>query len=320
LTNLSSADMRERASVRSLRKNPADDDPIEEALRIRKRLVATNILTQATEEGAASAAEASARRLDAEAHVEELKEAREERKRGSAGASFQEFILQEVRQLSNKVDANVESASRGQLESLRSDLVALQHQLSSFNPESKTGVAVLNETKELLDAAFALVGTVTPPPAPTGDGAAIEDIQFQAWRLRTELQAEERRADREAEREERRARLAMERQFKDEELTLKRESAQRADRFMSETAPKIIDLGQRILNVFVSQAQAAGTTAATTQAAALPSLSNLPEGASAMSCQVCGSRILYRDTWADVLCSGCGAEYHLTVDPTGEEA
>lgn len=189
------------------------------------------------------------------------------------------------------------SATHDQLQMLSAELQQVQAQREA----TPTGVAAARQAIEEARGLVELLQPTTALPPPT----THSDPALAAWQLRAQLDQRRWEAEREDRHSERLAELEMQRQTKQDELAILRERNGRLDRFMVETAPKLVELGQNLLVQLLSRS---GNTPPVAAAASVAP----PAGAEAARCQSCGATLFYKPAWREVICQRCGAEYQLT--------
>ena len=304
MTSLSAADLRRRSMVPEVTRVLGPPDLLDQAVQIKKAIVANAMLDQASEEQAATAARARAERMKADNEVAELEKQRKE----PAGGGFSEYILEEMRRLNASIDAVKDEKSQAYLQSLAQQMNALHDEISHLRAtEPDGGGNALSQALAIVGDAKALVDAVTPPSPPPSVGR--EDPALQAYRLRLEADREDKRRRSEEEREERREARLQEQAGKNRELDLLEQRQQRMDRFIADTAPRLLELGNQLLSAWTKQPPGNSATAQTDTRQL-----ELPEGVQVAECAQCHTRILYRETWPGFICQGCGTEWEVHAE------
>jgi hypothetical protein len=205
--------------------------------------------------------------------------------------------------------------SEQQMGALQERLTMLATELERTRTERPEPVSATATAKQSIQDARELLELLAPPQAPPPPPVKGGDAQLQAWMLRAQLDQKRWEADREDRHTETMARLELERDTKRAELEIQAAHDLRMSRFFDETAPKLIDVGQRLLDSFVNNnaatAAPVGSVAATPQAAAQV---KVPAGYESGNCVQCQHAIFYKVEWGEVVCQTCGAVYTLTVD------
>ena len=298
------ANLRQQAAVRQATRPVEPPSPLSTALALKEQIIANSLLDQTQNDLAAAAATSVANRYDAEARVEEAKAKRQ----AAAGeGSFAEYALSEIRALKEMVEGSRESQTQDYLVSLRQEVGSLRSELSNLRTDRPSPTDSIKESLGMLDEIQSVIDRVRPPlPAPSGP--ADHDPTYMAYKLRVETAAEQHRMEFEDRREARREALVQDRQLKEAELDLLRGRQERTDRFIDQTAPKIVELLSGVLQAWTGKTVPAPAPLAQAQQL------ELPAGVQRTECSNCHAPILYREEWPGFICNSCGAEYSIHPD------
>jgi hypothetical protein len=277
-------------------------------------------------------------RLKAQIESQQLREAVDRR---GAPDEWREFMLHQIEALQGKADEASRATADAQQSLLQERLGMLQSELSRV--QTQPPVDQLAMVSQTIDQAQAIMSKMTAK----SDGAVAHpapvDSALERLRLTAELQREERRLEFEERRADRLAELELRREKQTEELRIQQRRADLEERFFSETAPKLLDMGQRLVATWASRVESPLSSAPATPAAVAPAAvgatldayprvggappatnappPSLPPGVKAMPCQQCGAMIYYREEFGGVICFRCGVEYlneHSTAHAGGE--
>jgi len=317
---LSSADFREqfqrRAAAGTLKRNgtSAVADPLEEALKIKKQLLGDKIIAHSVADAEAEALKTQNELLKAQIEQEQLKEVREQQRTGRAGTNDEwvQYILKQLEGTQAQLSETQRALSAQQLDMLNERIALLQQELGRQTAErNQPPQSTMSLVKTSVEEAKALIEMFSPPsrepvaPAPQGDDGAV-----MAWVRRAELEHQRYMAEREDRHAERIRELELAHETQVRDIAAKEQHYQRVDRFLSETAPKVVDiLGRFVEHMTRGGAGAPAAAYAATEPAPAVRAASAPNGALTMSCVQCGTMIMYREGWPGVICNGCGAEY-----------
>lgn len=298
---LSSADFRSQAQARTLVRNGNGShaiDPVDDALAVNRKLVAQRMLEQSVAQRDTEAIKAENERLKALAEQEEL---RRQQNPAANSDPWRDFMMNQLQVTQQALNDTQNRLSEQQSTLLQERVAMLQGELEHMRGERPEAVDPLTTARASIESARAIMDLVTPatpPPSPTG-----EDGTLQAWILRARLDHEERMAEREERREDRRTDFDLKLQVEKERLALERERNQRMDRFLTDTAPRLLSVGENILARLMGTPGAAAPPVAAAQF--------VPDGFEAAQCQTCGADIHYQPNWPGVGCPKCGSYYSL---------
>lgn len=322
---LSSEDFRARAQAATLKRNgtaalPAVD-PLQQALAVKRQILGEKIIEQSVNEVDAAALKAQNEALKLQIERRQLEEAARAGDAHESAPAWQDFLFKQLEGTQGQLAEAQRALATQQAEMLRERLDLLRGELDRLHaergrePQSVTALVrgAISEAQELLD-------TIRPPaPAvpvpPSAQGGQGEQVALQAWMRRVELQHEQWVLQREDRHRERMRELELQHKMQERELSAKEEHFQRMDRFMSETAPKVVDILSRVVQHF---AAGGGAPAPAVAADADPPVGRpapptpapvIQPGARSMPCAECGATVIYRPEWPGVFCQACGAEY-----------
>lgn len=324
---LSSQDLRQRAQVLTLKRNgstfAAPVDPIEDAMRIRRQMAAAKLLDLSLSDTSAEAIEAENRRLKAEIEQAKLK-AEVQAPSATANGEWQQYIMANLEKVQDELANTQKALTEQQMGALNERIGILAGELQRVQSERQETANPIQSAKQMISEAQELVALITPavpeaPPAPPPGG---NSIAVTAYLKRLELDQERWRAAREDEISIKRAQLELDREMRSKELEVKVARDQRMDRFFSETAPKLISVGEQLLSRLL---QAGGEAALPVVAApavapqVMPALEVPPDYLSG-ACPKCGNVMFYREHWPEVICQRCGALFGNEPDHPAEES
>ena len=316
---LSASDLANRARVATLKRNGtgAPDDPLERALADDRRLQANALTRRSLRELEADERRAEAQGKQAEldlirAEIErfKLEQERQQMQRPVAADDdgVKELLFAELQKTRERLDGLEANITQSRFNELQERLNELSAELTLARNSDSGG---LDGIIAQLEQAQKLVALTTPQvPAPTGENAALTYA-----RLRLEASQEDRRQEMELRREDNAARLAQDRELRDRELSIQESHYVRIDRFMGDTAPKLLALGQTLLQKLGGGAPAQAAAAAVSPET--PEVKLAP-GVNLMNCAVCGAHMFYRDSQESVICNNCAAEHWLAPPPADE--
>ena len=312
---LSSADLRARAAVPTLRRNggPAVPDPMAEASRVTKEMVANRMMLNAVSSESAEAAKADAEAARAKtealaAKIELQKLQESSRSEGQASDQWQQFILEELKETRQGLEEARQAVAQMQVNALMERLSLLEGELGRIRerpPETPPDTTAM--VTQAIAQARALVEIATPQgPAtlPPADSSMVD-----AWRYRAELDHERWKVQHESDHEARMEKIKQDGETARAEIAARDRQAAQTNRFMTDTAPEIVKvLKQAVAGLFPNGVP---------EGAARPQIAT-PPGMVAMACHECGTALYYRENWPGVACSQCGAEYTITPDQAQE--
>jgi len=313
---LSSADLRQRAQVTTLRRNGNNGsspiDPIREVLETRKQMTAAALLDQSVTQANTASLQAENDRLKVEIEGQKLLD---ERNGKSGDGEWREYMFSQLQKTQDQLQETQKALSEQQTKALADRLEMLTGELARLQSERQESPSMVARLREAIDESKALLEVITPVSTPPP--SMVADPTLSAWELRARYDQERWTKEREDKLNERLATLQSEATIREAQLQIEREHGERMDRFMSETMPKVVEIGSQILARLLPAGGAAQVAAPAVAASAvpLPSAEGLPAGVEAMTCQACGSRILYRPGYPVVMCANCGAEYTRQPEP-----
>jgi len=276
---------------------------------LQRKMTAQKLIERSLSETSAEAIKAENERMKAEIEQTKLKA---EQQTAPQADHWQSYILTQMEKLQGALTDTQKQLTEQQTGALQERLSMLATELERTRPERREAVNPLLSAKQSIEEAKALMELLAPsqtPPPAAGSG----DQHLHAWTLRAQFDQRRWEAEREDKHSEAMARLEMERDLKHSELAMKAEHYQRLDRFFNDTAPKLIEVGQRLLDNFVTPRQAGANTAAAA------SQVQPPEGYESGACVQCENTILYKPEWGEVVCQRCGAIYKLSQEGSGPE-
>lgn len=315
-TGLNSADLRARATVPTLRRNgsPANADPLAEASRVTKEMVANRMMIHAVNaenaesvKAEAEAARAETEKLAAQIELHRLQETA--RGDGQGPDQWQTFILEELKQTRQGLEEARGQVAQMQVSALMERLTMLEGELGRIRerpqeaPRDTTALvtAAIQEARGLME----IVTPQGPATLPPADGAMVE-----AWKYRAQLDHERWQVQHQADHEARMEKIKQDGETARADIKARQDQAAITNRFFSETAPQLIPILKQVATGLLPH----GAQAAASPQAAAP-------GVIVGTCQNCGQPIYYRETWTGVICASCGEEHTITPDqPTQQVA
>lgn len=301
---LSSADLRARSGVGLARRNPAagGEDAIQEALRVDKELTANRIMRRSVSELEVDDLKAQTDKGRLQVELQNITA----QLKGEDRDVFLGQVVSEIQDIKRQISEQRESMTTKELTDMKEAMGALVKEIEGLRGGQASTVqsiiGAIQEATELLD--------IIRPPSTALVPSGSEDRTLEAYRLRTSF--DEKKLDLEArklqwEREDRleiaRAEIDSKEAIAREDLRLKEIHYQQQDRFLTETVPKLIPLGEKAIS-------ALGSKVGEAQVAPMV---QLPDGVMSATCQQCGVAIYYREGTTHVVCQNpnCLAEYNL---------
>jgi len=279
---------------------------MDEALAFDRKLAAQSLMRRSVGEINTAAIEADNARLKAE--IEQTKLRAEAQGGGNeSGGKWQEYLLGQMEKVQGQLADTQRALTDQQMAAFGERMEILQGELQRVHEQRGEAPNPTALVKQSILDARELMELVNPSPSAIPPPAETESPQLRAWSLKAKLDQERWQAEREDRRAIEMAKIDMERQVKEAELNLKAENERRKDKFFTDTAPKILEVGERFLNQFMSQSPAAAPSIA--QAASVRPQIAVPPGAIAEQCEQCGQTIIYRPEWGSAICQFCGATY-----------
>ena len=302
---LNSADLRAKSSVQLARRNPATaagEDAIQEALRVDKELTANRIMRRSVSELEVDDLKAKTEKVRTQVELQNLTA----QLKGDDRDAFMNQVVTEIQDIKRQISEQRESMTTKELVDMKEAMGALVKEIEGLKgAQGSTMQSIkgqIQEATELLD--------IIRPPSTALVPSGSEDRVLEAYRLRTsfdekklDLEAQKLRWEREDRLDIARAEIDSKERIAQKELELKQEHFQQQDRFLTETVPKLIPLGEKAIS-------ALGNKAGGAQAAPMV---QLPDGVLTATCQQCGVAIYYREGTTHVICQNpnCLAEYNL---------
>lgn len=315
---LSAQDLRQRAQVQTLRRNgnnghQPEEDPLDKALEMQRKIAAQQIIQRSVSDTGVAATQAEIERLRAEAEKAKLLAESKSPQQNDMAA----FFLSQIEKLQSQLNDTQKALSEQQAAFLQDRLAQLTAQLQALQEGRPEPVNPIVMAKQSIQDAKELVDLFTPPPAPAAEtpvADTAEAVKLQAWTTAKQLEHKRWEIERADKREEVNLKLTLEREVRQAELNLKAQHDERMDRFFTETAPKFLEVGQRLLDqLMAGRSQLPATPVAAP--AALPQVAP-PEGTETARCEACGSTAFFFDLQRGALiCQQCGASYQLNEVP-----
>ena len=312
----------------TLRRNgvPAADDPVDEAVRNSKKVLAVKMMQQSVSQMESDALESENNRLRAEIERKKLEEEARGPARSEEADSWREYLMGELKELRTALAESERARTEQDRAAMMERLSMLSHELERIQAEKPEPPNLVAQMRQAVDEAESLLSIIRPKsdeaPAP-----ARPDPQVEAWKHKETLahqrylaDLEQRRLEREEEKEARTLERTDKLQIERERLSIERTHYERLDRFISDTAPKLIDVGLQFVQTFMAGrlqvTPPAGVPQVSPQAAP-----GLPPGAESQPCTQCGFPLVYASTATLVRCNNCGAEFNMTGEepPPGPE-
>lgn len=296
------ADIRQELSIGTLRKNPAlgAEDKIQEAMAFRREMAAMKIMDQSVSEMDTGAIQAENNRLKAEIEQKELKRQTEGDKQKDS--EWQGYLIQRMETLEKALAEQQQAMTEAQMNALREQLNMLAGELQRVQAQPNqpaSPVAVLKQQIEEYKSLMEIVQPASAPPTRT-------DPSLAAWKLRAEFDQERWKQEREDRHTERIEEMRLQQSLTERELALKEEHYNRMDRFMTDTAPKVLDTLRSVVQQFTAKNGGEVAPPPTVAAQVVPVL---PADTQSLICSKCGTTVYYREGWPGVICNGCGTMY-----------
>jgi len=300
----------------TLRRRPPElrpPDPIDEALDVDRKLVAQKMMRTSVASMEAEQLAAENTRLKAQIENQQLKEAVERPAQGDAWSKLVMEELRESRAALDQTKQELQSERTGQIiermNMLSAELERLRTQPQEPPPRAIVQLkAAFEEARETL--ALVAPDTTAPPVVQDAGGLYLKRLDYDQERWRETHQAD---------REVALARAGNELTIAQLEIEIKQRRADNMDRFINETAPKLLDLGRQFLEqMWARPGAAAGEGAAPASMAVRPQVV-IPPGAKGTPCPSCGALIIYDLTMTTVYCSNCASQHDVGPDEADEQ-
>jgi hypothetical protein len=315
------ADYRVDAQAQTLKRNGAasgEPDLIDKAFSDRRKITAANLAKETEASTAAGALRAQNELLELEKANRDL---RAEIVDNATQANprppdvWQEFLLAELAQARERAELAQRDAQAANRELFNDRVKILEDELARRSTASEPPRAdEMESALSTIEKASALMERIRPP-APTPVPDLGYDISLEKWKLTLQNEREQRMAEREDRRWERELEDRKERErLAREEAVVAKESESRS-RFVDATLPRVMDMLEPVVKVFVQKMQVtvAGTPApqpaVATPSAVSPQVQGPPPGFDTLTCQSCGAAVSYRPDWDGAGCLNCGAWY-----------
>lgn len=283
---------------------------------ISRQAVAQRMIERTVTDLDAEKLKAENSRLEAQIEHEKLLVARQG---GAEKDGWRDFILGQLDKVSGQLNETQRALSDSQANAMQDRINILSSEierLSNTHVEQSqaTPVSAISSMRQALEDARALLEIVephqTPPPV-----VRAEAPEVRAWETRAKLDHEIRMIQLQAEEHRRDQESAAKVELEKERLSIERQKAEQTQRFISETAPKILEAGKTIIDMIITnQAQAAAAPAVAAQTAP-----QVPPGLPSFQCQQCGQVVFYRPEFQQVGCLSCGAVYGLGTGNVAEQ-
>jgi len=255
---MSSADFTKQAAIGTMTRGPVERppaDPIAEALEARRQMAGYHMLDQAASESSAAATRAETERIKAEA---EQRQAQAEAQGGGAVSEQLKFLYHQLETLQERYDEARAAQNEAVTAALNERMVMLQEELK----EARKGAAAdpLGMAIHTIDQTTTLMDKLRPPMPEVQRFPAV-DVALEKWKLATEFEREKMRLDYQERAASKAAELALQREVKQAEIEAINRKAEMEQRFFTDTVPKIMDMGQRILTAITQGGGAAQAAA-----------------------------------------------------------
>jgi hypothetical protein len=294
--------------VRNPNGQEAPKDPVEEALSVKRKVLGSRIIEQTVAEADTQALEAENKRLEQEIRREQL---RAERQPQSAPSDqYMQLLTDQLNKLQDRLDDANMRASEAEKTVLgqRLDMITAEMQrLQSQQPEKVDMVSQMRDNLETARALLEFFNPVSdpPPPAePKGDSPELT-----AWMMRQKFEQqrwETERADRHALAM---AQIEVDREDRTEKRRIEEDRSKRMDRFLTDTAPKVVEVAAQVLQAFTNgKGLPMGVGAVAPQVAQEPQVA---PGLQKAECESCHNVMVFNPTLPEVMCNMCGAVYQL---------
>ena len=305
---------------------PAQEvNPITESLKVRQQMVASRLLDQTVSEQNTTVISADNARLRAEIENTQLREAATKQ---VSGEPWQQYILDQMQSTQGKLDEAIEGRRQAESALLQEQLRLMQVELE--RTRSQTPASPFAMVAQTIDEAQAIMDRLHPKATEATKAPAADrfDPGLEKWRLMMEADRDKRQIESAERREDRQSEFQLKRWQIEEELKIKREEAAASSRFFEEGLPKLLAVGQQLLAAAMQQpvppvspsvVEDPSVSAPAVGPSPAPSVQSpppIPPGVTAMLCQNCGARILYKESYLGVVCWRCGADYLAGPSPS----
>lgn len=307
--NMGMADLRKQAQVLSIRRNDnghGSPDPIQEALQVRKQLVGNKLMEQAVNEADTEAIKAQNERLKAEIEAEQLREQKESR---TAGDKYVEYIMGEMKELREQLSETQRALNEQQTQAiaerytlLKSEIERLQQQPREQTNPYVAAAQTIQEARNLINAIAPT--SELPPPVPATDPA------IDAWMVKANHEQERWRVTNELAHRERLSEIEGKLNIERERLEIERAHYEKVDRFISDTAPKVVEIFAPIIHKIVLNTPAPPAAFAAMPQATPQATPQVP----VMRCQQCPGTTFYASQQGGLICTQCGTEYQIGAE------
>lgn len=314
-----SNDITRQSQVLTLKRNGngyREPDPLDEALQARRKILGAKLMDQTVASTEADALKQENERLKAQIEHEQLQEQTSQAK---AGSPWADFMMGQMQHLQGQLmDMNQRLADKdAELYKERFDM--LQNELARLREQGGVQVDPMEDLGARVEQTLAIAERLRPPAPIAEKAPAADDPHLLAWMKRAdhdhELRMEELRESREVRREE----LVLKRQEISEKDARERDRDAQMLKFYTDTAPKALELGQKVIEIWMQHTTVAvSAVVPSVEAAAAPvvapAVAQPPPGAVIGQCSGCGATIVYMPDWPGVGCAACGRYYENTPD------
>ncbi len=294
-------------------------DPITDAIATRKAILGQRLLEQTTADAEAEAVEAENRRIKAEIEREQLRESRG----GRASDKYVEMLAAQMDRLQAELADARQAISDQQTQALSERMSMLTAEIERLEArQSEPGASPMQSALDAVAQAKELMNALSPTTERVPERPMAPDPTIKLWEVKANYEHQRWVAERDDRHNERMEELRLKNQVEIERLEIERKSAEVRNRFFSETAPKLLETFGPLFQKFAAMTNSASLEGAAVAAQVRPATGPppVPEGAQVTKCETCGAWIIYREEFAGVFCSTCGAEYSFKQDAPTDKA
>ncbi len=327
---LSMADLTQKAQVSTLRRNekPGNEDPLEEASKITRRVVADSMIArtvnQTNADSARAEAETAKAKTDAALAQAQYEEILERKRQGSSNEQFQEFVMGQLKATQDELAAARDAINQRDMAMLQDRITILQSQLESITQGHREIVSPITAVRNTIEEYQAIKGIFVPEAKESPAENPPNSPMVEAWLEKAKLEHEYKRLIHTDEHEARMEELKVQREVGLAEVAVKERTAEQITRGVTDTLPKVLDLLKELSNAWLGGGRAKGGNGVSTTPASASAgdsvrphiVAQPPEGFVVDPCPDCGWPVYYQEAWENTVCSNCGKVLNISPNPT----
>jgi small-conductance mechanosensitive channel len=277
-------------------------------------VLGSKIIEQTVNEADTQALEAENKRLEQEIRREQLRAERQPQT--AASDQYMQLLTDQLNKLQDRLDdANIR-ASEAEKTVLGQRLDMITGEMQRLQSQQPEKVDMVSQMRENLETARALLeffnptGDPPPPTEPKGDSPELT-----AWMMRSKFEQQRWEAERADRHALAMAQVEVDREDRTEKRRIDEERSKRMDRFLTETAPKVVEVAAQVLQAFTN-----GRGLSIGAVAPQVAQPQVPQGMDQAECQTCHNIMTFNPDLPQVMCNVCGAIYQLKGDPNQQQS